>query len=96
MVSNRLGVACATPPPRDAVYEPDPRLVAGVRKLAACGCERLCLQLLLSRVWERLVDATPTRRLPLVYYPFSLKKRDNSVGSAGSVDKSQKSPEISQ
>jgi hypothetical protein len=33
------------------------------------------------------------------YYPFSLKKKDNSVGSVGSVGcvgKSQKSPEISQ
>jgi len=32
----------------------------------------------------------------LIYYPFSLKKRDNSVGSVGCVGKSQKSPEISQ
>ena len=78
------------------MYEPDPRLVAGVRKLAVCGCEGLCLQFLLSRVRERLVDATSTRGLPLIYYPFSLKKRDNSVGSVGSVGKSQKSPEISQ
>ena len=53
-------------PPRDAVYEPDLRLVAGVRKLAVCGCERLCLQLLLSRVWGLLVDATSTRELPLI------------------------------
>jgi len=30
------------------------------------------------------------------YYPFSLKKKDNSVGSVGSVGKSQKSPENSQ
>ena len=36
-------IACATPPPRDALYEPDLRLVMGrVRKLAVCGCERLC------------------------------------------------------
>jgi hypothetical protein len=32
----------------------------------------------------------------LIYYPFSLKKRDKSVGSVGCVGKSQKSPEISQ
>ena len=32
----------------------------------------------------------------LIYYPFSLKKKDNSVGSVGCVGKSQKSPEISQ
>ena len=32
--------ACATPPPRDAVYEPDLRLVAGVRKLAVCSLYR--------------------------------------------------------
>jgi len=32
----------------------------------------------------------------LYYYPFSLKKRDKSVGSVGCVGKSQKSPEISQ
>ena len=43
-----------------------------------------------------LVDATSTRELPLINTPFSLKKRDNSVGSVGSVGKSQKSPEISQ
>ena len=30
------------------------------------------------------------------YYLFSLKKRDKSVVSVGSVGKSQKSPEISQ
>ena len=33
-----LPPACATPPPRDAVYEPDLRLVAGVRKIAASAC----------------------------------------------------------
>jgi hypothetical protein len=70
-----------------SVYNPDLRLVAGVRKLAVCGCGRLCLQLLLSRVRERLVDATSTRELPLIYYPFSLKKRDQSVGSVGCVGK---------
>ena len=35
----------------------------------------------------------------LIYYPFSLKKKDNSVGSVGSVGcvgKSGKSPEIYQ
>ena len=78
------------------MYEPDLRLVAAVRKLAVCGCEGLCLQLLLSRVRGLLVDATSTRELPLIYYPFSLKKRDKSVGSVGCVGKSQKSPEISQ
>ena len=96
LVSNAEPPACATPPPRDAVYEPDLRLVAGVRKLAVCGCEWLCLQLLLSRVRGLGVDATSTRELPLIYYPFSLKKRDKSVGSVGCVGKSQKSPEISQ
>ena len=32
----------------------------------------------------------------IYYYPFSLEKKDNSVGSVGSVGKSEKSPEISQ
>jgi hypothetical protein len=31
-----------------------------------------------------------------VTIPFSLKKKDNSVGSVGCVGKSEKSPEISQ
>ena len=34
-----------------------------------------------------------TRVLLLYYYPSSLKKRDNSVGSVGSVGKSEKFPE---
>ena len=83
-------------PPGDAVYEPVLRLVTGVRKLVVCGCERPCLQLLLSRVWGLLVDATSTRKVFLITIPFSLKKKDNSVGSVGCVGKSQKSPEISQ
>ena len=40
-----------------------------------------------------------TRGCPIYYYPFSLKKKDNSVVSVvsvGSVGKSEKSPEISQ
>ena len=41
LVSNGLGAASGRPPPGDAVYEPDLRLVAGVRKLAVCGYERL-------------------------------------------------------
>ena len=32
----------------------------------------------------------------LITIPFSLKKKDNSVGSVGCVGKSEKSPEISQ
>ena len=88
--------ACATPPPGDAVYEPDLRLVTGVRKLAVWGRERLCWRFLLSRVRGLFLDATSTRELPLIYYPFSLKKRDKSVVSVGSVGKSQKSSEISQ
>jgi hypothetical protein len=35
-----------------------------------------------------LVDATSTRELPLINTPFSLKKRDKSVGSVGCVGKS--------
>mgnify|MGYP006080734839 CR=1 FL=1 len=42
------------------------------------------------------MDATPTRKVSFITTPFSLKKKDNSVGSVGSVGKSQKSPEISQ
>jgi hypothetical protein len=42
------------------------------------------------------VDATSTRKVSLITTPFSLKKRDKSVVSVGSVGKSQKSPEISQ
>ena len=42
------------------------------------------------------MDATSTRKVSLINTPFSLKKRDKSVGSVGSVGKSQKSPEISQ
>ena len=51
------------------------------------------------------MDATSTRRVSFITIPFSLKKKDNSVGSVGSVvsvgsvgcvGKSQKSPEISQ
>jgi len=37
-----------------------------------------------------------TRGCPIYYYTFSLKKKDNSVVSVGSVGKSEKSPEISQ
>ena len=37
-----------------------------------------------------------TRGCPIYYYPSSLKKKDNSVVSVGSVGKSEKSPEISQ
>ena len=37
-----------------------------------------------------------TRGCPIYYYPFSLKEKDNSVVSVGSVGKSEKSPEISQ
>ena len=38
-----------------------------------------------------------SEKVSLLYcYPFSLKKKDNSVGSVGSVGKSEKSPEISQ
>ena len=42
------------------------------------------------------MDATSTRGLSLITIPFSLKKKDNSVGSVGCVGKSQKSPENSQ
>jgi len=35
-----------------------------------------------------------SEKVSLLYcYPFSLKKKDNSVGSVGSVGKSEKSPE---
>ena len=40
--STVLPQTTATPPPRDAVYDPALRLVTGVRQLAVSGCERLC------------------------------------------------------
>ena len=42
------------------------------------------------------MDANSTRRVPFYIISFSLKKKDNSVGSVDSAGKSQKSPEISQ
>jgi hypothetical protein len=41
MVSNlvySLPPACATPPPRDTVYEPDPRLGFGNRQVDGFNC----------------------------------------------------------
>ena len=58
--------ACATPPPRDAVYSLCSRLEAWVRKLAVCGFMKLCLQFLLSGVSGLVVDATSTRRCSLI------------------------------
>ena len=51
------------------------------------------MTVLLSRVRGLFVDATPTRKVSLIYYLFSLKKRDKSVGNVGNVGKSEKSPE---
>ena len=42
------------------------------------------------------MDAISTRKVSLIITLFSLKKKDNSVGSVGCVGKSEKSPEISQ
>ena len=33
-------MACAAPPSSSAVYNPDPRAVTGVRKLAVCGYDK--------------------------------------------------------
>jgi hypothetical protein len=38
LVSNAEPHACATPPPRDAVYEPDPRLGFKYRQPVASAC----------------------------------------------------------
>ena len=67
--------ASATPPPSDAVYEPDLRLGSGYRQPAVCSCEGLCLQLVLSGVRERLVDTTSEGGAPYYYLPLVKEDR---------------------
>ena len=86
-------LASATPPPRVTIYVPDPRLGFWRVNFAECVLKGTvysfaymerggCLFILLIRGVGCYITSSS-----------SLKKRDNSVGSVGSVGKSEKFPE---
>ena len=65
LVSNGLGAATATPPPGDAVYEPDLRFMLQVRKLALSELSGGARRFLLRGGMGLLVHLTSTRVLPI-------------------------------
>ena len=78
------------------VYEPYPRLGLQVRQLEVSAFDAWVWQFHIFSAGGLLVHSAYTRGCLYIITPFSLKKKDNSVVSVGSVGKSEKSPEISQ